>query len=214
MPEKPNTLRWVKEQIRRALADHDARVAAAPPLLRVPEAAPPVSEKRAQRQRCDARLRRSPAGLDRAMRAGPIALRKYLRRHHCRNWALPGSTRCRLHGAHSTGPVTPEGKSRTVAALKAGRARWLAKLKSEGKPVPCGRKKDGRNRSIEERAQAAWDRQCMRELRQTYRRIRTDRRTRRAKRRRERKMDADLAARRERFQAGGQFWTTEEWKTL
>lgn len=48
-------------------------------------------------------------------------------------------------------PVTVEGKARTVAAMKEGRAKWLAKLQSEGQPIPCGRKKGGRNRSIEER---------------------------------------------------------------
>jgi len=35
--------------------------------------------------------------------------------------------------------------------MKAGRARWLARLKSEGKPIPFGRKKGGHNRPIEER---------------------------------------------------------------
>jgi hypothetical protein len=213
MKEKPNTLRWVKRQIRRALADYEARVAttAALPLLSVPPAARPIPKKRAQRRRCDARIRHSPAGLDRAMRAGPAALRKYLRRHHCRNWALPGSTRCRLHGGHSTGPVTAEGKARTAAAMKAGRARWLAKLKSEGKPIPCGRKKGGRNRSTEERAQAAWEQQCMREWRDASRQNRSDRKTRR---RQGRTVAADLAMRRDRFNAGGPFWTNEEWESL
>jgi hypothetical protein len=35
--------------------------------------------------------------------------------------------------------------------MKVGRARWLARLKSEGKPIPCGRKKGGVNRSAAER---------------------------------------------------------------
>jgi len=34
--------------------------------------------------------------------------------------------RCRLHGGLSTGPRTEEGKQRTLEALRAGRARWLA----------------------------------------------------------------------------------------
>ncbi len=33
--------------------------------------------------------------------------------------------RCRLHGGLSTGPKTAEGLQRTLAALRAGRARWL-----------------------------------------------------------------------------------------
>jgi hypothetical protein len=47
-----------------------------------------------------------------------------------------------------------------MEAMKAGRTRWLAHLRAEGKPIPCARKKGGRNRSIEERAQAAWERPC------------------------------------------------------
>jgi hypothetical protein len=33
----------------------------------------------------------------------------------------------------------------------AGRRRWLVRLKSEGQPIPCGRKKGGRNAPLEER---------------------------------------------------------------
>jgi hypothetical protein len=95
--------------------------------------------------------------------------------------------------------------------MKAGRARWLAKLKAEGKPVPFDRKKGGHNRSIEDRAQAAWERQCMREWREGSRQNRSDRKTRR---RQEREIAADLAMRRDRSNAGGQFWTDEEWKSL
>src|SRR5271154_2678553 len=105
-------------------------------------------KEKPDRRRCDARNRRSAAALDRARRVGGLpALRKLMHSTRCRNWALPGGKRCRLHGGHSTGPVTAEGTARTVAAMNAGRARWLAKLKAEGKPVPCGRKKGGRNRS-------------------------------------------------------------------
>jgi hypothetical protein len=81
----------------------------------------------AQRRRCDARIRHSPGALDRARRAGPAAVAKYMRRHRCKSWALPGGKRCRLHGGHSTGPVTPEGTARSVAARVAGRARWPQK---------------------------------------------------------------------------------------
>ena len=101
------------------------------------------------RRRCDAHLPFREAARDRAVRAGELA--KYLRRTRCKNWAVRGSKRCRLHGGFSTGPTTPEGKARTIEALKAGRARWLARLKSEGKPIPFGRKKGGVNRSAAER---------------------------------------------------------------
>jgi hypothetical protein len=101
------------------------------------------------RRRCDAHLPFRESARDRAVRSGELA--KYLRRTRCKNWAVRGSKRCRLHGGFSTGPITPEGKARTIEALKAGRARWLARLKSEGKPIPCGRKKRGHNRSAAER---------------------------------------------------------------
>ena len=112
------------------------------------------------RRRCDARVGRGARAKDRALMAGEF---RKLMRSRCRNWALPGSTRCRLHGGLSTGPLTPEGLARTVAAMKAGRARWVAKLKAEGKPIPSGRKKGGRNRSIEQREQAAYEKQCARD---------------------------------------------------
>jgi hypothetical protein len=54
-------------------------------------------------------------------------------------------------GGFSTGPRTPEGKARTVAAMVDGRRRLLGKLKAEGKPVPWGRKRGGVNRSAVER---------------------------------------------------------------
>jgi hypothetical protein len=57
-----------------------------------------------------------------------------------------GKKRCCLHGGLSTGPRTPEGKARTVAAMVEGRRRLLERLKAEGQPVPWGRKKGGVNR--------------------------------------------------------------------
>ena len=44
--------------------------------------------------------------------------------------------RCRLHGGLSTGPRTAEGLQRTLAALRAGRARWVGR-KVVGQPG-CG----------------------------------------------------------------------------
>jgi hypothetical protein len=99
-------------------------------------------------QRCNARRRRTDAALYRAERQG--RLMKYLRSSSwCRNWPVRGKKRCRLHGGRSTGPTTPEGMARTIAAMKAGRLRWLAQLKSEGKQIPCGRKKGGSQRTVE-----------------------------------------------------------------
>jgi hypothetical protein len=77
---------------------------------------------------------------------------EYLRSSsRCRNWAVRGRKRCRLHGGLSTGPRTSEGKARTVAAMVEGRRQMLEKLKAEGRPVPWGRKRGGVNRSAAER---------------------------------------------------------------
>jgi hypothetical protein len=40
----------------------------------------------------------------------------------------------------STGPKTPEGKARVVAAMVAGRRRWVERMKAEGRKFPGGRK--------------------------------------------------------------------------
>ena len=58
----------------------------------------------------------------------------------CRNWAVRGKTRCKFHGGMSTGPKTPEGKARVVAAMVAGRRRWVERMKTEGRKFPGGRK--------------------------------------------------------------------------
>jgi hypothetical protein len=137
-----------------------------------------------------------------------------LRRDRCKNWALPGGKRCRLHGGHSTGPVTPEGTARSVAARVAGRAKWLAERKAQGLPIPGGRRKGGHNRTREERAQAAYEKQCVAEWRTMVHRSRSARKAPRAQRRQERKNAAADAARLERFQAGGPFWTDDEWKNM
>src|SRR6516225_7300461 len=59
---------------------------------------------------------------------------------YCRNWAIRGKARCKFHGGMSTGPKTPEGKARVVAAMVAGRHRWVEKMKAEGRKFPGGRK--------------------------------------------------------------------------
>jgi hypothetical protein len=59
---------------------------------------------------------------------------------YCRNWPVPGKTRCRFHGGLSTGPKTSDGKARAVAAMVEGRRRWVARMKAEGTKFPGGRK--------------------------------------------------------------------------
>src|SRR6516165_8206860 len=52
----------------------------------------------------------------------------------CRNSALHGKQRCRLHGGASTGAKSLDGKQRQAE----GRARWLRKLRGEGRrPGPA-----------------------------------------------------------------------------
>jgi hypothetical protein len=44
----------------------------------------------------------------------------------CRCRALANG-RCKFHGGMSTGPRTPEGRARSIAALRAGYVRWCAR---------------------------------------------------------------------------------------
>ena len=48
--------------------------------------------------------------------------------------------RCRFHGGLSTGPRSPEGKARVVAAMVAGRRAWVARVHAEGGTFKSGRK--------------------------------------------------------------------------
>jgi hypothetical protein len=58
----------------------------------------------------------------------------------CRAWAMPNG-RCRMHGGASTGPKTPEGKARVVAAMVAGRRAWVERQRAESKKIAGGRKR-------------------------------------------------------------------------
>ena len=48
--------------------------------------------------------------------------------------------RCRVHGGASTGPKSPEGKARVVAAMVAGRRKWVEQRRAEGRRFTAGRK--------------------------------------------------------------------------
>jgi hypothetical protein len=101
--------------------------------------------------------------------------------------------------------------ARTVAALKAGRARWLAKLRAEGTPIPGGRKAGGRNLPKDEREQAEYEKQCSRQLRDLRRQIRSKRKERRAEQREEARLRMEEHSRRKaRLDAGSPYWTPEE----
>jgi hypothetical protein len=94
--------------------------------------------------------------------------------------------------------------ARSVAAGQAGVARWrenIRRLKAAGliDRSPVGRKKGGRNRTLEERKQAAHEKQCEREYRRIARQARADKRARKQEL-------ADLDRRRQAFHAGLPFW--------
>jgi hypothetical protein len=83
---------------------------------------------------------------------------------YCRNWPVPGKTRCRFHGGLSTGPRTAHGKERAVAAMVEGRRRWVERMKAEGKKFPGGRKAGVRWTTAAMRARAAAEEQAPRTL--------------------------------------------------
>ena len=61
-----------------------------------------------------------------------------------------------MHGGASTGPRTPEGKARVVAAMVEGRRKWVARRRVEGRKFPAGRKRGQRwvTEPMRERARA------------------------------------------------------------
>jgi hypothetical protein len=99
--------------------------------------------------------------------------------------------------------------------MKAGRALWLAKLKSEGKPIPFGRKKGGHNRPLEEREHDAYLLQCRRDSQRIKHQMRAEQKARRARAREEaRRRMEEHARRKARWDAGLPYWTDEEWENL
>jgi hypothetical protein len=87
--------------------------------------------RRRQRKRCDARVK------------NPVKTRKngmaIIRGPRCRAWGMENG-RCRVHGGASTGPKSPEGKARVVAAMVEGRRKWVERRRAEGRKFPAGRK--------------------------------------------------------------------------
>src|SRR5271166_2044095 len=88
--------------------------------------------RRRQRQRCGARVKNLLKG-----RAHRVAI---LRDPFCNAWAMENG-RCRVHGGASTGPKSPEGKARVVAAMVEGRRARAARRRAEGKRFLSGRKR-------------------------------------------------------------------------
>jgi hypothetical protein len=84
-----------------------------------------------QRLRCGARIK-NPL----KRRAHGVTI---LRDPFCKAWSMENG-RCRVHGGASTGPRSPEGKARVVAAMVVGRRKWVARRRAEGRPFIAGRK--------------------------------------------------------------------------
>jgi hypothetical protein len=82
-----------------------------------------------------ARMSQSPFRLGRRCGAG----RRHQPHVRCRCIAMANG-RCQHHGGKSTGPKTPEGMARTVAAVVSGRRAWLKRLQAQGGPMTMGRK--------------------------------------------------------------------------
>jgi hypothetical protein len=84
-----------------------------------------------KRKRCNALLRRP-------WTKGPDG-RFRLRHPRCQAWGMANG-RCRFHGGLATGPRSPEGKARVVAAMVAGRRAWIERVHVEGGTFKAGRK--------------------------------------------------------------------------
>ena len=90
-----------------------------------------VRNRHRQRNRCDARI-------ENPVKIGKNGVR-VARSPRCRAWAMQ-SGRCRVHGGASTGPRSPEGKARVVAAMVEGRRKWVERRRAEGRRFTAGRK--------------------------------------------------------------------------
>jgi hypothetical protein len=100
-----------------------------------------------QRKRCDARVKN-------LFRVGKNGV-KVSRGPRCKAWAMENG-RCRVHGGFSTGPLSPEGKARVVAAMVEGRRKWVERRRAEGRRFTAGRKGGDAwvTQSMRERARA------------------------------------------------------------
>jgi len=107
----------------------------------------PAAGGPSRRQRCDARVKN-------LLKIGKNGVR-VSRRPFCKAWAMENG-RCWMHGGASTGPKSPDGKARVVAAMVEGRCKWIARRRVEGGKFPAGRKRGERwvTEPMRERARA------------------------------------------------------------
>ena len=95
----------------------------------------PTAAGPSRRQRCDARVKN-------LFRIGKNGVR-VTRGVFCKGWAMENG-RCWVHGGASTGPRTPEGKTRVVSAMVEGRRKWVERRRAGGKKFPAGRRRGER----------------------------------------------------------------------
>jgi hypothetical protein len=93
--------------------------------------AKPATGGPSRRQRCDARVK----NLFKICKNGVRVSRGLF----CKAWAMENG-RCWMHGGASTGPKSPDGKARVVAAMVEGRRKWVARRRVEGRRFTAGRK--------------------------------------------------------------------------
>jgi hypothetical protein len=173
--------------------------------------APGMTFVPAQR-RCVATVNRSRRGIDLALaRGGEAAVARLLRHHgRCRCWALPDSPFCQAHALRrlGTGPMTNTGRERSHAARRAGHARWIEERRSAGLPARTrGRGRGTPNKTPEQRAWEAAQKEDKRIARERRLQRNADKRARREAKRREREELAELEHRRQAFHRGMPFWS-------
>jgi hypothetical protein len=103
------------------------------------------------RQRCGARVRH--------------------RHGFCKKWPVPGKTRCRFHGGLSTGPLTDEGKEKSLAAMHDGWQRWLEETRAKKAAGEIDRFPGGRKSGPRWVTPRMWERRQM----ETMQRLRAER---------------------------------------
>jgi hypothetical protein len=95
----------------------------------------PATSGPSRRQCCDARVKNLFRIGKNGVRVSPGLF--------CKGWAMENG-RCWVHGGASTGPRTPEGKARVVAAMVEGRRKWVERRRAEGGKFPAGRNRGER----------------------------------------------------------------------
>ena len=84
----------------------------------------------------DMGLCRQSAGFDKMVREmARICAARNRKGEPCKSTALYENGRCRFHGGLSTGPRTPEGKARSLAARMQGYQAWLHRQRTLGAPA-------------------------------------------------------------------------------